>query len=325
MKKIMSLIIAILVLLSCFSFSTFAIEYDEQPYIYTNYLDPTETIIISDDYQHLTLGDNSYSRFSGNDSLQTYDELENEIFLSPAQELEVKNIVLHASKNGYKISAYIYFLDGATLSVTFYLDEYIQEYERLKFGDFEDYYIVFQEADYSNNSEEIILETTKELLMSEEVELTVNDFLLTASFDVCCKSTDLNLYVTRGSLIKYDELYYYIDFDNTNSSNKELDLYNYEGKAYKISDPLLLQRIEEESNRYYGESDYGVLFDDELSKAISNAFLILVFIIIPFVIFILSLIFGIKSKKVYKKLFFTICALSVAILITSIIVILMVY
>ena len=227
---------------------------------------------------------------------------------------EIEDVNLYASENGEMFEVNIYYKDGAEFLATYLLDEYIEEYNKLVGTESKKYYIIYQTYEYPDDyeTEEIVVEATANKLKSEKFDLEVNEFLYEGETDVCIKSEKYDFYITSGSLLEYDGGYVYVDFNDTKLTEDDFFVYDYKGPAYKVTDPALVQKIEESSDRYYEEMDYGFFFDDDFSKTVSNIFLITICAVLPFAIFVLAVIFSFKAKKIYKKLFITIASLSIA-------------
>jgi hypothetical protein len=318
MKKILSIFIAVLVLLSCFSFSAFAdvVTPGWKPAGESNYanIDADSIIRISEDYKKLYLDEKVYSRFSKDISLYCGYDVSNTPALTDAQLEEIEDVNLYASENGEMFEVSIYYKDGAEFIATYLLDEYIEEYNKLIATESKKYYIIYQTYEYTDDyeTEEIVVEATADKLKSDKFDLEVNEFLYNGETDVCVKSEKYDFYITSGSLLEYDGGYVYVDFNDTKLTEDDFFVYDYKGPAYKVTDPALVQKIEESTDRYYEKMDYGFFFDDDFSKTVSNVFLITICAVIPFAIFVLAVIFSFRAKKIYKKLFITIASLSIA-------------
>ena len=314
MKKILSVFIVCIVLLSCFSFGNcvFAdkmISSDEPCD-----LDPKVSITFSEDFKTLYYGDVTYSAFPSSQIPFSFDcLLKNSTLLTEKQKKDVSEISLFASPNGFAIQAEIYYNYGAYFSVCYLRDDFIKEYNRLTATTSDKFYIIF--THFYNEDGDLFIKTTPQLLKGEKVKLEVDEILLDDWFEVEIKSDKMDMSVAKGTMLDYDGEYYYIDFTETNSDPNTFDHYTYKGDAYKITDPTLVQQIEDKLEEYY-EIDYGMFFDDNFTKVVARVFITIIFAIIPFVIFVLTLILAIKSKKPYKKLHLTACILSFAELIT---------
>jgi hypothetical protein len=314
MKKIISVFIVVLVLLSCFSFGNcvFAdkIISTDEPCD----LDPKVSITFSEDFKTLYYGNVTYSAFPNSQIPFTFDcSLENSTLLTEKQKKDVLDISLTASPNGFAIQAEIDYTYGAYFTIFYLRDDLIKEYNRLSATTSDEFYIIF--THFYEEDKDLFIKTSHKLLKGEKVKLEVDEILLDDWFNVEIKSDKMDMSVAKGTMLDYDGEYYYVDFAETNSDPNEFDHYAFKGDAYKITDPALIQQIEDKLEEYY-EIDYGMFFDDNFTKVVSRVFIIIIFAVIPFVILGLTLILAIKSKNPYKKLHLTACILSAAELLT---------
>ena len=316
MKKILSVFIAVLVLISCFSFCTVASaaeikmfdEYGESANI-----NPNAVITFSDDYKTLYLDDEAYSRYvADNLRLDASYSVQNRVLLTDAQNEEIDEVTLTASENGEMFYVDIYFSDGAEFYVSYLQEDYISEYKAMMENDYDKCQIIF----YMPENEDLTVDTTKTLLSGEKTELAVNNVFLIDFFSVYTRSKKLGFLVEKGSLLEYKDDYYFVDYAENGLDIDTFDPNMFVGTAYKVTDPDLISEIEDASLRYYSDSDYGIFFSDNFTKNISKAFIILLFVAMPFVTLVLTLIFGFRAKKIYKKLFFTTAALCLVELLT---------
>jgi hypothetical protein len=325
MKKILSILVVALVLLSCFSFSAFAIEEIELDEGENLAFTPYDTVTFSNDYKEMQIGVYSYTRFN-TDRLNIchYLEINNKIILTDNQEKEIGSINLESGEYGEIITAYLNFNDGSTITANFLMNDYIKEYERMQTADSADLHIIFNSY-WDLNEEEITVSGTPSRFKGEKTEIVINsdDFWVIESFPVYIKSLEYNFFVEEGYLINLDDEYYYIDYADFALDYYDFDYYDYKGSAYKITDLALIQEIEEAIDKYYAD-DYGIFFNDNFTQVVSKIFITLVFAVIPFAIFVLTLIFVIRSKTKYKKLYLTTCILSAAELITLAIILILV-
>ena len=89
-------------------------------------------------------------------------------------------------------------------------------------------------------------------------------------------------------------------------------------EVVRLTDEKLLGEIKICEEKYY-DYEYGYLENDKFTDTVSKIFFIIVFAIAPAVVFVVSLILAIKSKKsLYKKLLFATCGISVAEIVTFI-------
>lgn len=293
MKKTISIIIITILLFSCLGLPVFA----ETP------------ATISDDYQTLSMDGRSYSRVNTSMlEVDYYETLDEQIELSQAQQETVKEIRLEA--NAYRrniVSAHITFYDGATLSVSFLQNDYLEKYNQIVSGQVQEYIIDFEWPEGNT------VKAKKADILGNSVTLTDSDLEWCNYFYVTAQSDDGTLAAITGALIIVDNAYYYVDFaESSIEDGYSFNPYDHpELSAHEITNADLLSNIMDAEEKYY-DDDLGFLYDNDLSETISAVFMILIFAIVPFVTFILFLILSIRSKTVYKKLFRTIYILSAA-------------
>lgn len=294
MKKFISVIIAVILLSSCFGISAFA---------------GSLTVTFSDDFQKLYMGANSYSRIDASMLVLENSEVKiNKIELSAAQQETVKNVSLCANKQCNVIEADIYYKDGAWLNVTFLQDDYMEEYYKLVNSQINEYIIDF--AWPEGNS----VKAQKEDIFGSPTTLYKNELEMCNSFMVSGQSNDGSLVVFTGSLLIYRDNYYYVDFAEAGVGERSWSFYpgDYrELSARKITDSELLESIKAAEDEFYAD-DFGFFYDDNFTESVSTIFIVFIFAVIPFAIFIVFLILAIRSKTFYKKLFGTVCILSAA-------------
>lgn len=292
MKKIISVIITFILLFSCLGLTAFA--------------NPASASI-SDDYQKLYIDGNSYSRFNTSMMNVEYFSYDFPVELSATQKESLDEIILQANEDATLICAKIIFKDGAVLTVEFLRDDYLELYNEITVGETATYTIDFHYPEGNT------VTTKKEALYGNGILLGADKLEWCDYFPVIAESSDGRLSVYKGSLIIFEENYYYVDFKEAGiESWYEFDPYECAKlPAYEISDPELISSIQKAEDTYYSD-DLGFFFDDSFTEAISLVFLIIVFAIVPFVIFVLFLILAIRSKTVYKKMFRIIYMLSAA-------------
>lgn len=239
-----------------------------------------------------------------------------EHMLSDTQSEIVESVELSSNSQGTIIDAIIYYYDGASLSVTYLRDDYIEEYKKVTQGKCENYLVDFfyPEGNTINLDREVLTEGPK-------TEVT-NDM----SFTVYAAASDNSFRASVGEIISHNDRYYFLDYSEIGAES-ESDFYeNYNIDSlpvYEITDETAVAMLTSAEENFY-DDDFGFLYDDELSTGISKVFFTIVFGGIPAAATIVSLIFAIKSKKLYKKLCFATsalatCSLGIFIAIVSII------
>lgn len=311
MKKIISLIIALMVLVSCFSLSALAYEeyeYEENIYIGEG---SGSVITFSDDFTELYCAGDSYTRFNDNEVYNDEDgcNIINTIELDDEQLTKVKKINLSGPKSGSIVWAYIYYIDGAYMEVSFLHSDYAEIYNQCMKDDWQTATIDF------GWDEENLVTVSRDTLCGEKTFLVNVD---TGSFEemfyVELHPDNCDFYFRKGELISYEGEYYYLDYqelgiDSSSGfySEKPINV-----EAYKITDEDFLDEIEDSIDEYYS-SDLGFMEDDDFTEAVSDFFAVILFGILPLAVLILSVIFAIRARTpIYKRLFYTISALSLA-------------
>lgn len=295
MKKCISVLIILLLLSSCLGLTVSAAN---------------TSATISEDYKTMVLDGNRYSRADVSAlsvTLVSFNELNAEnVALTEAQKESLKNITFLANETKTVILADFSFKDGSTLSVGFLQDDYRDEYESL----------------LSNASSQCAIEffwpegnqvaTQLSQLKGKAATLTDRDFLeFCEFFNVTAHSSDGSLAAIKGSLLIYDDQYYYVDFEE----NGIIDPPNFypdefgQLKAYQVTNEELIKSITDAMDAYYSDS-FGLFFDDTFTKGLSAVFLVFVFAVIPAVTFVAAIICIIRTKGFYRRLWIAITALS---------------
>lgn len=312
MKKIISLIIAVLLLVSCFSFTAFANESPDGDWLDFEYanIDANVEITFSDDYKILYFGNEPYVRFSLDEiTSDTIYEVKNKVVLNKQQKQEVEKVILLATEKGSIFSADIYYADCANLYVEFIKEELYNEYQNSQNLDGTEYSIDFFIPDGN------IVKVEKDKLYGKEVTLKDIDYYydITGPYYVTLELAAGEFTVDKGEIFNYEDEWYYADCEMSKFINEKLNEEDeiFDIQAYKISDAQLIAQLTEAEEKYYTE-DFGFLVDDELTEKIANIFFIILFLIVPLIIFIFALVLALRSNKVYRKMFSVISAISAA-------------
>ena len=290
MKKLLSIVITTILLFSCWSLMAFA--------------NPSSATL-SDDYQKLYIGENTYSRFRPSMIEINYFDADISVALNASQQETIDKVSLQTNEGNIFVYAQIYFKDGAVLSVEFLRDDYADKYNEISMAETSTYIIDFE---YPEGN---LVTTDKSDLFGERVTLTKEKLEWCSYYPIFIQSSDGVLTSYKGSLIVIEEDYYYVDYGDI-QVEEHYAFYPYEYSelpAYQISDNELIADIQAAESEFYTD-DFGFLLDDNLSQSISTVFLFIVFAIIPFAIFVVFLILAIRSKTIYKKLFRLIYILS---------------
>ena len=150
MKKILSTIFLAILLFTCLAQTVCA----EVP------------IMISEDYQTLTMDGKSYSRINAmNLSVEYYEEIHKKVKLSDTQAEQIQDIYLEANETKSVLYAVLTFLDGATLSIDFLQTDYLDEYNNIMKGKVKNYNIDFEWPEGN------VVNATFEELLGDDVTL----------------------------------------------------------------------------------------------------------------------------------------------------------
>ncbi len=200
------------------------------------------------------------------------------------------------------VNVTVYYKDGTSLMLDLLRDEYMDDYEALKSGKYDNYQI---EYDWPEDN---TVNVTKEILTQNPAEtINIDDYNIYDYQNIYLHNQDGTLSFTPGYLVTLDESNYYLDLNENNIKDEEAfyEVFGLRSKftLHKITDDAVLEDIRLAEEAYY-EDDYGYLYNDKLANTISFFFLIVIFGIIPGIIFVISLVFAIIKKKTYRKLLF---------------------
>ena len=336
MKKLLSVIFAVVLIFSCFAVSAFAenmpivgFEVVEDKDIYDTYnfpiYDEQPIIKFSDDFTKLYVDDEPFSRadlsmLSTDFGYTVVAEDKRDLSLKSSAYLDLtdeqrknfSNIYIEVNLETTMYRIEFYYSDGSSLCVYFLKDTLFEDYEKIISGNADKYLIDFQWPDGN------IVTATKNQIKGETVNLSEEEIYLSTSefFYVDMANENLTLSSYSGIICLMDDAYYYIDYKENNIEEAHF-LYGEEPdadvivKLHKITDEALNTEFQLALEKYYSD-DYGIFYDDDTSETISAIFLIITFGVLPFVVFIIFLIKAIRGKGVYKKLYGTVSALCIA-------------
>lgn len=294
MKKIIALILSVLLVFCCLSFSVSA---------------DNSSITISDDYSDIYLNGKRYTRFNASAiQYELTETISDNITLSTTQEILISDIYLAKDANGVIVHAKFSHYDGSTLTADYLNSDYIEIYNDIMTSDKGTYVIDFEYPEGNT------VNVDKSALKGEYINLFPDEIYISDYFEVTAQNSDGTIVIIKGCLIVSDDEYYYIDYEEAGITNiDEFYPYVYSSAllAHKITDTDLIAGLDKAMEEYYSD-DLGFLLDDSFSESVSSVFLVFVFAVIPFAVLVLFLILAIRSKTVYKKLFGIICVLSAA-------------
>lgn len=296
MKKILSLIVVVLLLVSCLGVTVNAAP------LYGDYYEPSDEfykipahkeISFSEDYKELYLGEKTYSRFNTYGFyLDTEYQLDNPKIIN---DKSVSEIYLTANKKGTVIDATISYNDGAELHCSFMENKYLEEYKNIIANNSKLF------VDFSLNGDKYI-EVDAEKLFAKKVTLKTEDFMYDGElFYVSAFTSDKSIEIPRGELYILPDTAYFSSYDmNKNNYGNDGE----EWILYEVQDEKLIKKLNESVEEYYSDMEYGTLMNKKISKSITILFYWAFLIILPFIVMIASIILMILSKtKIYKRIY----------------------
>ncbi len=289
MKKILSILSCSLLLLSLLTFGVGA---------------KGKGASFSEDYGKFYYNNNSYTAVNSG-ILYDYQstEYDVDIPLTAAQKQKLSYLEIDISDNESVISANFGFINGGNLSYTYLNDKYSAAYTSAIKGEGKNLFIYFT---YNDN-----YFTDLSRLKSKKTTISYDG----RYHDICSVIESLdkeNLGIHCGEIVKVEEKFYYIDYFDAGIDYTKNDPYADKKEpitAYELTDEKLIERVEKEYSDYYGDQ-FGYIDDKDVANVVSIALLTILFGIVPLAILILFLIFTLRSKTKYKKLYFIISLLS---------------
>ena len=345
MKKLLSIIFALVLILSCFAVTVFAedmplvdfevVEEKDEVYFDTNEIplyDEQPIIKFSDDFSKLYVDEDPFSRADlsmlltdfGYTVITTRErDLSSKgtayLELTDAQIKDIAKIYIETNLETTMYRIELYYGDGSSLTVYFLKDSLLEDYQEIISGNADKYLIDFLWPDGN------IVTATKSEMAGEVVNLTEKEIYDSTYefFYVDASNKSLSLRTYAGIVCLMDETYYYIDYKENNIEEADF-LYGEDPdsdvtlKVHKITDEALNAKFATALESYY-KDDYGIFYDDDTSEVISAVFLIIVFAVLPFVVFVIFLVKAIRGKGAYKKIYGTVSAICIAEIIVFII------
>ncbi len=308
MKKILNIILCALVAVSLFTVSVSAVEA-------TPLGGAGKTADFSEDYTHLTFEEQTYTiidtaNLDYDDFYYGDDRDSVNVNLTEQQKENVAALELDVSKNKLIIEAEYTLSTGVSMFVTYIDDNYFEQYNKASNGETEDVFVYFGYPD--NNQFETTLTRLKENKTSIKIDyMNPESFTVRIAIDEKLKN---KVYVIVGELILVDDIYYYLDYKDAGIKNVE-EAYSLfeEGKTYtvyEITDPDTVWGLENCYNLF--NEDLAFVNDEEIAEKLVDTLATIVFGVLPLVVLVLTIIFGIRFKEKYRKLFFTLGVFAIA-------------
>lgn len=236
------------------------------------------------------------------------------IKLTDKQHEEVKMVEVYNSNHDETLFFItIYFYDGSELNIDFIREDLVDEYNKLINGETDNYTIDFVWPDDNKISVD-----NEKFYIGNKTKIDAWEY--DGEYYVYADSSIDSFNAEIGLIFSKDKTYYLYSFIDSDikSTDEFWEFGDTEIEVIELTDKELIEKIKIGEEKYL-EDDYGYLYNDELTEAVSKIFFVLVFALVPAVVFVASLILAIKSKKaLYKKLLFATCGISVAVIVTFI-------
>ncbi len=335
MKKVLSIIFSVIIVLSCLSLTAFASDklfvYDDEYEIDFDKTFPPVSASISEDYQTLTVNGKTFSPFNPQDFDIQYNYIDNymgiENFVPPseidfqltdAQKETFKVITAKCNDNENIFEIEISTNYGGSFTGTYLRDDYFDDLALYNSGEG----VFTIDFGYPENN---TLSVEKKLLYGDTEKIRGSKLSYLLWFDVSLSSADGTfLRHGYGEVLVGEGKYYYADCEESELNDVVYDSYLL---VHEITDKELIAKIDEcmaAYDEYYQDEfyddDYDVLYDDNATYTIAKVLLIILFAVIPLIILIIFALKSVGKKDVYLKLYLTIAGLCVAEIITFVIV-----
>lgn len=248
------------------------------------------TVSLSDDLQTLTFDGRTYSRADLSLMGLYYEDRIYDVPVPAHLEPELKEAILHYTYNHWVASLDLYYLDGSRQQIVFAYDEVKPELLKLcQSDDLVCSMQVWWEDDPSVQAPISRFKGTATMLDNRDYAL-IDNHSLTYHY------REMDVTVFRGFVCEYEDTFYYVDYQENLIADPSLFIPYDNGdflKAYEITDPELIEKIDKSfSSEYGGET--------ELGQLLSAIFLCFVFAVIPLGIMVGSIIFAVYSKGYYR-------------------------
>ncbi|MGN0526137.1 MAG: hypothetical protein ACI4IF_01765 [Acutalibacteraceae bacterium] len=351
MKKTISVILVALLLSFCLVLPAFAVEGNNPPTFTKESIKENGPITFSEDFKNLYYCGYQYSIINGYELSYNYDYIEDynelnydehynelsidricvtgiypqeksndsehsifiDIELTEKQQNTVNYVDIYANSDGLIFDVTVEYKDYTTVNATFLRDDYLSEYNALINGEAEEYTVEFSWPEDNT----VVL--PKSAITSNET-IVINSYDFDDLFSVYCGIKNGTLKYSSGEIHLIDNDYYYVDSSANEGVHGSGVLYTEETlKAVKITDPDAIEMLNTGLQKYY-DDDLGYLYNDDLVESVSQAFLTILFALIPLIALAIFIVFAIKSKKkIYKKIYITASVLSFAEIISFIV------
>ena len=294
MKRLYRAICFLLLASVLFSISVFSAPSVSKEELFSKFIN--STVEISGDFSTVKVDGTSYVRFPSTSvrgfSFEKFVPAEVE---APA-EFNASSATFLSACEGDVLKVSIDYRDGGSTTAVFLIQTRISEFNLLLDGAYEKFVVDFQ---WPEGNEVIgYASALRYRTISLDVEI-LEDCTLFPVYGYL--NPDLSISV--GALFEYQDQYYFTS--DLKLVNSQWDLFS---STETISSVLITEEElvssfkKADQNRY--DSEFGIFFNEDLSVLISAIFLILLFGVLPLILFVIFLFAYLKSKKsVYRALF----------------------
>ena len=289
-KKILSLIIATILILPCFTLNVFATSASDM-----TSPDAEFKFTLSADYQTLTYTGTTYVRFDSSSTDWDYFEDHTDNNCDYIDNVDFIRYAIGTNKS--IIEADVNYFDGSRFICSFIKEDLLPEHQNMVESSSK-YIVNFTYPYYTK------VPISANQLSSETKNFSKNELFSAYSYFVNVYSSDESFTVQKGRLVIIDNEYYYVDYKLNNitfSNEHDNDVSSYKG--YKVVDNNLIAQLDKETGNKQDEL-IDLLFSGELFTGFGTLLLIAIFALIPLAALVLFIILSIRAKTpVYKKLF----------------------
>ena len=242
----------------------------------------------------LTIDGETYHRM---DTTRLEYPLENQssIALTDAQQLQLKDALVHTDADNIIAEVSLTYQDGASLLAGYVKDSQRDQLTALledentkatvEFWYTEGKYPISPVKDFKGTS----------VTLHQQILHYCDQFI------VYGVSEELDIRSILGVVLAEGGKFYYVDAKETGYHPYDYDLWEYASlDGYEITDEALLATLEANTAEYYSDG-VGMLYDDQFTEMLSIAVLVLVFGILPGALLILAVIFLIRNKGYQRK------------------------
>lgn len=296
MKKLFSVTAALLLLACLFSFSASAVTIN--------------VVSLDDTFDTLIYNGKLYRRFDDDEiDVGWVEDLPCQVDMTISQQLNIKRIELSQNEYGNVIFADVRYLDSTTVSVAFLRADCYSAYNDLVNGRCDTYHVDFYWPE--GNTVDIAQDAVN---TKNDVTLSARELEWAEHFYVSVQTPDGSLSIQTGLLITVNDEYYYADYDNNGLTWERFEDVLTDVaplQASRITDQEAIAALDKGLGAY--NRDMMLPFGDG-AEVVTLIVCVLLFAVLPLVLFVLFLVLALRSGHPYRELCAAVCALAVAIL-----------